>query len=73
MDFPRVIKKKMKENIKLKPLLISVIAIAGIFTAICALVYAVPIGKAYLSEQIGIDKCIDSGGAWDYEKKTCRR
>jgi hypothetical protein len=26
----------------------------------------------WLSQQIEIDKCLDAGGAWDYEHRNCQ-
>jgi len=58
---------------KLNSVLISIAGVAGVAMAICLLVYAVSIGKAYFFEQAAIDRCIDSGGAWGDEGNSCRR
>lgn len=30
------------------------------------------VGATWLYEEIKIDKCLDSGGAWNYEARTCK-
>lgn len=58
-------------SLNVRAVLVSVAGAAGGAAAIGMLVYAVCLGKAYMLEQVAIDKCIDSGRAWNHEKRTC--
>lgn len=58
---------------KIRSVLIVVAAVAGTAAALALLAYAFALGKAYVAEQIAIDRCADAGGAWDRPHGTCRR
>lgn len=58
-------------SLNVRAVLVTIAGAAGGTAAICMLVYAVSLCKAYMFEQVAIDKCIDSGRAWNYEKGAC--
>jgi len=58
---------------KIRSVLVALAAVAGTAAVFTLLVYAVALDKAYVSEQMAIDRCADSGGAWDRLRGTCRR
>lgn len=62
----------MRKAVELKSALVAIVGVAGFLLVVCALVYVVPGVKKYFSEQVSIERCLDSGGAWDHEKRACR-
>jgi len=58
----------MRKAVNLKSVLVAIAGVAGFLAVVCTLVYVVSGAKTYFSGQASIDKCLDSGGAWDREK-----
>ncbi len=39
---------------------------------LCVVAALLVAGVLWLSREIRIDKCLDAGGAWDYDAENCR-